>query len=189
MCGLKHNRSWALFTWKKLVLLPPPPKKETKNRKLYPSYLPLGIQMSAAQFEVMCSGAGNRCRPCTSLKGLDSGLEEAPTCVCPAVSPRPVQDEIIHQSSSEETLWSRVQRHANDKSMFVQRGKPVSSELIENGRTEVRANSLYLYTIRVESLQMSRNWWFCSTRSMHYVTLLWLLWISSVQFCSSCWII
>lgn len=28
--------------------------------------------------------------------------EEAPTCVCPAVSP--VQDEIIHQNCSEETL-------------------------------------------------------------------------------------
>lgn len=140
--------------------------------------------MSAARSRVMFSRSGEQVSVLHRHGKTLPRPEEAPTCVCPAVSL--VQDEIIHQNCPEETLWGKVQRHANDKSMFAEKRKTVSSEWIGNGRTEVRPfqTLLYLCVIHVEGLQMSkRNWWFCSTWCKHYVVFSWLLWISSVQFC------
>lgn len=58
--------------------------------------------MSAAHSEVRLRGAGEQVFALYQDEKTLPRPEEAPTCVCPAVSP--VQDEIIHLNCSEETL-------------------------------------------------------------------------------------
>jgi len=58
--------------------------------------------MSAAHSGVMINRAGEQVSTLHQYEKTLPRPEEAPTCVCPAVSS--VQDEIIHQNCAEETL-------------------------------------------------------------------------------------
>lgn len=118
--------------------------------------------------EQVAGGKGAGVLPAPVWQDSTQARGSTHTCVCPAVSL--VQDEIIHQNCPAETLWDKVQRHANDKSMFAEQRKTVSSEWIGNGRTKVKPfqTPLYLCIVHVEGLQMSkRNRWFCRTWCMH----------------------
>lgn len=68
-----------------------------------------------------------------------------------------------HSSERFRRHWDKVQRHANDKSMFAEPKRTVSSEWIGNGRTKGTPfpTPPQLRTGSVEGSQMSkRNWCF-----------------------------
>lgn len=74
----------------------------------------------------------SRCAPGPSVTARCPGQRKAPHTCMPAASR--IHPRIIHQNCSGD----KVQRCANDKSMFAQQKGTVSSEWIENGRTKGR---------------------------------------------------
>lgn len=84
----------------------------------------------------------------TSVHYASPRPEEAPPCECPAVIS--LQDEIIHPRRSGQSLWGKVQRHANDKSMLTERNRNLSG-LNETEVRPLQANRL------LDALKRCRN--------------------------------
>lgn len=127
--------------------------------------------MSAAHSGVVINGAGEQVST-PNQHEKTTRAEEVPTCACPAVSPP--QDGIIHQNCLEETLWGKVQRHANDRIALRKETCPAWMVLGWSRRKlliSLRSPQTRLLKVWKKSDALCWRWEQCSVQSERFTSL------------------